>query len=528
MGKPILKVNLLKNRYITDGNIWTVDETIFNKKTKLFLIVNLKTRAIIGFIIYQNNLNEDIIIELYKTIFNQYGENNPIILHSDNDPIFKSDNILQFLANRGIEVSFTGGNKNQNQVSEAINERIKTLVTKNLIIKDSKALRNWRKTVPNKFKYLKINNKSRNTEFRKLLFNSQYFEQKKIQAISCAISEFNKNEFSIGISRQEAEYYNTKLKSKTINDIQLVRSDSLIAAKIKKENIESINKVKSELKKILTSNIIDSEKISEIISLIVEGQDQTKELLKQGFTGLAIQNAQLLEDNQELKFKLITLQDQLQNISDELNDRKNKEKLAQEIKEKRKNRKRLPKREPIDSSTYQFLIEQTKTIDNKSRYRAARLRLALVLLTITGIRISELLPLKMIQVQTLFTESWIAIDRSKRGPSNHKAFLTREGIKLMRDRAKDFEFMYYFKSEDSYIFTSEYSEKPLERESFTNIVNKFLKHSAEKIDRKPVLSSHSFRIGFISKLWRDTNDIEFVRQTIGHAKINTTYRRYDR
>ena len=37
---PILKTNILKNRYVTDGNIWTIDETIFNKNTKLFLIVN--------------------------------------------------------------------------------------------------------------------------------------------------------------------------------------------------------------------------------------------------------------------------------------------------------------------------------------------------------------------------------------------------------------------------------------------------------------------------------------------------------
>jgi site-specific recombinase XerD len=28
--------------------------------------------------------------------------------------------------------------------------------------------------------------------------------------------------------------------------------------------------------------------------------------------------------------------------------------------------------------------------------------------------------------------------------------------------------------------------------------------------------------GFISKLWRDTSDIKFVRQVVGHAKISTT------
>ena len=47
-------------------------------------------------------------------------------------------------------------------------------------------------------------------------------------------------------------------------------------------------------------------------------------------------------------------------------------------------------------------------------YLGARLRIALAILFITGIRISELLPLKVYQVQTLFADSWIAIDRAKR------------------------------------------------------------------------------------------------------------------
>ena len=38
----------------------------------------------------------------------------------------------------------------------------------------------------------------------------------------------------------------------------------------------------------------------------------------------------------------------------------------------------------------------------------------------------------------------------------------------------------------------------------------------------PNLTTHSFKIGFISQLWRDTNDIEFVRQAIGHERVEST------
>ncbi len=72
------------------------------------------------------------------------------------------------------------------------------------------------------------------------------------------------------------------------------------------------------------------------------------------------------------------------------------------------------------------------------------------------------------------------------------------------------------------MFTAENSNKPLEREAFTNLINRFIKDCARKMDSNPNLSSHSFRIGFITKLWKDSKDIEFVKQAIDHAKIDTT------
>jgi len=149
-------------------------------------------------------------------------------------------------------------------------------------------LRIWHKTILNKFKFLKINNKSRNTEFRRPLFNSEFFKQKKIKVIINAISQYNQTEFTSGISRQEAESYNTKLETKNIDFVQLVKSDDLMALKIRKENVKSIKKVEAELHIILVSILDTEEKISKIAFLIVERQSETKDLIKLGFSGLAI------------------------------------------------------------------------------------------------------------------------------------------------------------------------------------------------------------------------------------------------
>jgi site-specific recombinase XerC len=39
---------------------------------------------------------------------------------------------------------------------------------------------------------------------------------------------------------------------------------------------------------------------------------------------------------------------------------------------------------------------------------------------------------------------------------------------------------------------------------------------------QPNVTSHSFRIGYITQLWKDSKDIEFVKQTIGHQRLDTT------
>jgi integrase len=295
---------------------------------------------------------------------------------------------------------------------------------------------------------------------------------------------------------------------------------------ILKVGVDSLQKVESEFTKIIDSNVGRDEKFRKLFSLMAEGHVETQSMMKEGFVGLAIQNAELnaelKEQNKTLEEQLNQLQEQLEIVREELQERKERERLMEEKKEKWKNRRRLPKREPITRELYDSLIQSSQKFKYSNLYQSARLRLALALLLVTGIRISELLPLKMKQVESLFINHWIAIDRAKRGPANHKAFLTKEGSRIMKERRSDFELMQLFKDGDSYIFTAENSKKPLSREAFTNLMNKFIKDCARRMDRNPNLSSHSFRVGFITQLWKDTNDIEFVRQAIGHAKIDTT------
>ena len=135
--------------------------------------------------------------------------------------------------------------------------------------------------------------------------------------------------------------------------------------------------------------------------------------LRLGFMGLAKQNSELLDLNKELN-------EPLNIVVSEWNVLKKEREEKVRRREKWSNRERLPKRDPINSKIYNLLMKKSEG----TSYIKTITRIAICIITVTGIRMSELLSLKVGQLETLLAESWISIDRLKRGFVNHKAFLT--------------------------------------------------------------------------------------------------------
>jgi site-specific recombinase XerD len=221
------------------------------------------------------------------------------------------------------------------------------------------------------------------------------------------------------------------LKKLNNSNIQMGKENKI--QKINKENNQLLLEVESKLDLLVKGQESNSNKLEGI------GND-----LRKGFIGLALRNEELLKSNDQLK-------QQLDEVLKELNAIKQEREEKAARKEAWTNRKRLPRRDPMTAEIYKKLLRAAEG----PAYKDVRLRIALCLLTVTGIRINELLPLKVYQLETLVEEGWIAIDRSKRGPANHKAFLTKEGKKLVKDRQKDFQFILLMKEPDSYVFTNE-------------------------------------------------------------------------
>lgn len=139
--------NLLQNKYVTDANIWTVDETFFSQAIVVFIAINIKTQAILGRIMSPKPVQDSHIIELYSIIIEETKQT-PIIIHSDLAPEYSTPSIKEFCKNMGIELSLAHGESFQNQVSETINNVFKRLVILVILSKDTLGLHALNKTQP--------------------------------------------------------------------------------------------------------------------------------------------------------------------------------------------------------------------------------------------------------------------------------------------------------------------------------------------------------------------------------------------
>ena len=131
--------------------------------------------------------------------------------------------------------------------------------------------------------------------------------------------------------------------------------------------------------------------------VLLEGQKITQQDLSLGFIGLAKQNIELLDLNKELNQQLEIVMSELNVIKQE-----REEKAAR--RERWSKRKRLPKRDPINSEIYNLLMKESED----PSYIATRTRIALCLLTVTGIRIGALLPL----VDEIYSEMILKCSRN--------------------------------------------------------------------------------------------------------------------
>nr|AJF36706.1 hypothetical protein [Klebsormidium flaccidum] len=173
---------------------------------------------------------------------------------------------------------------------------------------------------------------------------------------------------------------------------------------------------------------------------------------------------------------------------------------------------------------YNKVIAIVKGKDKKS----CRIRLALCLLYITGLRISSLLVLRGSDIESLLEHCKGKILQSKNSPAFHYVHIADLGLSLLKSRQFDFKSLMEGKDPNDYLFTAydkkqdvRKADKALSRVQLNTDVNSILRKASQTIFNTRV-RSHNFRYSYIQDMLDNMVPIESVQKIIGHKDIQTT------
>ena len=558
--------NTIQDNYVTNSNIWVVDETFFSSQFSLFLVTNLKTRAILGFGFKVNKTNQtnnaelhsDDIFELYQELTNEFAM--PLKIHFDQKPSYQSQKIIEWSNQNNIELSITNG-PNENQVAESVNSAIKKYFFYSVLKSTTNAFKQWRKTWPNEVKNISFEKKYKKTSLFHFLLNSDFFKNKLDvflhikEAIYIYNSKTNTKLLKSEFSRIEEETFNKKVF--TQHPQSSLSTSSLAPAIIQTnhqafrtvhqiQNIIQNKQLSSQIKQKLQDKFIVVQEPISIQDFLYELKEQAtpeqKTILEAIFVTYSDQTQKQNELLKRIQF-LQAEQDAAKDLIEELTEYKRKIENEQNQKNlqrlKRLNRKKKPKTQPFLKEYIPFLMN-TINSSNHNLIIKTRLRIACICLILTGVRISELQSITLSQILLLLFKKFVPIDRVKRGRSSHKAYISKKGHQLLQEYQKDiFRIIEFFEIQESitektnflsspyidhFLFSpvAQKGSKPINLSYFTTVLNNLLKNIPELNNKGIKLTTHSFRHGFITELWKKTGDIEFVRANIGHAQIGTT------
>ena len=160
------------------------------------------------------------------------------------------------------------------------------------------------------------------------------------------------------------------------------------------------------------------------------------------------------------------------------------------------------------------IIETQKLMDGPDMQspKGIRDKAMLELLYATGIRVSELLSLKL-EDMNLSMEYVICHEKSKDRiiPFGSSA---KEALEIYLEKTRE---QMLNELESEYLFVN-CSGKPMSRQGFW----KLIKHYADKAGIEKEITPHTFRHSFAAHLLENGADVQSVQKMMGHADVSTT------
>lgn len=235
------------------------------------------------------------------------------------------------------------------------------------------------------------------------------------------------------------------------------------------------------------------------------------------FKTLKEQKNVLLTQNHNLYLQKIQLMTSLGSVKQEIDFMREERERKQLLKDKRVNAQKLQKRDSITEDEFFHILDSVKN----DHFVPSRKKAALILLYVTGLRISNLLLLKIHHINDLFDKGSTTIPLIKRGSNKHLLSLSQKGKQIIEKYHSSFLCLMADKNRDGFLFTLKVNlEKAIDRTSFDHEINNILIKASQVFHKH--IRTHSFRASIITDFLKRT-PIDVVKQVMGHKDIKTTF-----
>ena len=255
-----------------------------------------------------------------------------------------------------------------------------------------------------------------------------------------------------------------------------------------------------------------TERHQELLEQALENKEEViGEVIKQKDI-IAKQNLQLRQ-----QLKLIT--EKVNALEEEMLRKAQAERLDKERKDRRRGRERRPSRAAATYIEYQEGMNGV-TVLTRSPYVAARERVCLLFLYISGVRVSNCLKLTVFHLQQMLKGDSFVMSEIKSRQTRHLTLNINKSIyALILQRRDDIETSCQGKQGNDRVITGKGKDKPLHTSNLDAKLNQILQVASKAL--KKHLRTHSFRIGLTTSII-EVAGVEAAQKVIGHANLSTT------
>ena len=241
---------------------------------------------------------------------------------------------------------------------------------------------------------------------------------------------------------------------------------------------------------------------------------------KEEVIGKVIKQEQIIaKQNEQLREQLELITRKVNALEEEMLRKAQLEKLNKEKRDRRRARERRPSRAAATYAEYQEAMNGVSTL-TRNPYVAARERVCLLFLDISGVRVSNCLKLTAFHLQQMLKGDTFVISEIKTRQTRHLTTNINKSIHaLILERKDDIETICQGKQGNDRVITAKGKGKPLHTSNLDEKLNQILEVASKVL--KKHLRTHSFRIGLTTSII-EVGGVEAAQKVIGHANLTTT------